>query len=78
MLKLLTSFKGLLINDLKSCNQIAASFIHTSSALGGKLNTRNKGPKKFINYNKVIYEPQLPEEKPRPAVSRSLQRLTRF
>jgi len=66
MLKLLNSFKGLLINDVRSCNQNASSLIHTSSVLG-VWNSRNIGPKAFMRYNKKIFEPQLPEDKPRPA-----------
>lgn len=66
MLKLLNSFKGILLNDVKLCNQATPSFFHTSSILEG-WKTSNQGPRKFIRYNKVIYEPQLPEEKPRPA-----------
>lgn len=68
MLKLANSLKGLLINDLRSNNQIIAPLFHTSSALDG-YNRRNHGPQKFEQANKIIYEPQLPEEKPRPAVS---------
>ena len=69
MLKLLNGFKGLLINDIRSVNQNTASLLHTSSVLSGGWNGHNHGPKKFARYNKKIYEPQLPEEKPRPAVS---------
>ncbi|XP_055606729.1 39S ribosomal protein L22, mitochondrial [Uranotaenia lowii] len=41
--------------------------LHTSSALGKNWNGRNSGPRRWLEYNKVIYPPQTPEEPPRPA-----------
>lgn len=70
MLKIINSFKSLLVTDLKACNQYAGSLFHTSSVANGNWNKRNNGPQKFRLHNKVIFEPQLEQEKPRPAVSK--------
>ena len=48
-------------------NVLSAASIHTSS-IWDKQKTRGQ-PTKFINYNKVIYPPQGPDEERRPAVS---------
>lgn len=71
MLKLLSSFKGLLVNDLRvvACKQQAGASFHTSAVLDMAWNGRNQGPRSFILNNKTIFEPQKPDEKPRPAVS---------
>lgn len=71
MLKLINSFKGLLVSDLRvvACKQQAAASLHTTAALDMAWNGKNQGPKRFILNNKTIFEPQKPDEKPRPAVS---------
>lgn len=67
MLKILSSFKGLLLNDLRLVNQQSAALIHTSTTLDAKYNAKNRGPVNFLKHNKTIFPPQLPDEKPRPA-----------
>lgn len=69
MLKLLNSVKCLLINDSKICKLQAGALLHTSAVLNANWNKRNGGPRNFLSSNKKIYEPQLPGEKPRPAVT---------
>lgn len=69
MLKLVNSFKALLISDIKVCSQQTGALLHTTSVVNQKWNPRSRGPQNFVKYNKKMYEPQLPDEKPRPAVS---------
>lgn len=69
MLKLFSSFKGLVLNDVTRYGQQTAALIHTSPTLDKIWNSRNLGPRKFELHNKTVFEPQLPDEKPRPAVS---------
>lgn len=71
MLKIINSFKGLLLNEVRICNQQAGSLFHTTSTLDNSFNRANHGPRKFLVHNKKIYKPQLPDETPRPAVSYS-------
>ena len=69
MLKLFSGFKGFALNDLSRLGQQTAALIHTSPALDKIWNSRNLGPRKFELHNNTVFEPQLPDEKPRPAVS---------
>lgn len=69
MLRILNSVKSLLVSDVKICSQQAGALFHTTSSLDAAWNKRSAGPKRFVLHNKTIFDPQLPEEKPRPAVS---------
>lgn len=69
MLKIFGNLKGLLLNDAVIHKQHVAALFHTSPVLDKLWNSRNKGPRRFEKHNNKIYEPQLPEEAPRPAVS---------
>lgn len=71
MLKLLSGFRSLLTNEVKICSQQAGALFHTTSMLEGQGNSRPRGPTRFLRNNQTIFEPQLPDEKPRPAVSRT-------
>lgn len=70
MLNLLKTAKSLLnceSNLIKS--QIGALF-HTSNVVNKNYNPQNRSkPLKWKAHNKHIYEPQQPDEEPRPAVS---------
>lgn len=46
----------------------AAKSFHLTSSVNA-WNARKGDPKKFLEYNKVIYPPQAPGEERRPAVS---------
>jgi hypothetical protein len=69
MFKIISNLRGLVLNDVVNCNQHAAALFHTSPVLDKLWNARNLGPRKFELHNKTMFEPQLPEEAPRPAVS---------
>lgn len=45
-----------------------AQLIHTGAALSAGY-SRPEGPRSWLRYNKVVYEPQTADEAPRPAVS---------
>ena len=61
------------INILKTINnnflKINNNLFHTSSVLEKSWNTYNSGPRKWLEYNKKIYPPQLSNEEPRKAVT---------
>lgn len=69
MLKLIKTSSLLLRNDVSSLNNIlGASLIHTSSVVNKIANAHNRtSPKKWLEHNKMIFEPQT--EEPRKAVS---------
>lgn len=46
-----------------------AACIHTTPQLDKNYDRQNTGPRKFMRYNRVIYEPQAQGEEPRPAVN---------
>jgi hypothetical protein len=70
MLKLLNTAKLLLNCENKLITSHIGALFHTSSVVDGKYNTTNRGkPLKWKLLNKHIYEPQTPDEEPRPAVS---------
>lgn len=47
----------------------SAACIHTTVQLDKNWNRDNIGPRKFMQYNNVIFEPQTPDEERRPAVN---------
>lgn len=47
--------------------RVLAANLHTTTPLAKNWNGRNTGPQRWMQYNKVIYPPQAPEEEPRPA-----------
>ena len=70
MLKLINTGRSIFRNESSIMNSfLGASLIHTSSILEKVANSHNRSsPKKWIENNKVIFEPQNPEEEKRPAV----------
>lgn len=44
--------------------------LHTTNVLDKNWNTANTGPRKWLQYNKVVHPPQEPHEEPRNAVSK--------
>lgn len=70
MLRILSSIKNVLANEIKqiSINQQAGAMIHTTATVNANL-TGNRGPRKFVDYNKKIFEPTAVDEPPRNAVS---------
>ncbi|XP_054730293.1 39S ribosomal protein L22, mitochondrial [Anastrepha obliqua] len=45
----------------------ATNSLHTSDALNSNWNKANYGPRKWLQYNKVVHPPQKPDEEPRKA-----------
>ncbi|XP_053948723.1 39S ribosomal protein L22, mitochondrial [Anastrepha ludens] len=45
----------------------ATNSLHTSDALNANWNKANYGPRKWLQYNKVVHPPQKPDEEPRKA-----------
>lgn len=73
MLRIISSFKNLLTNEIKHAvslnqHQIGASF-HSSATLDAKYNKNSRGPIKFLQHNKTVFEPTPIDEPPRPAVN---------
>lgn len=68
MANLLGNIKFVLLNDIRKSTLQLGSLFHTTAGLDKKWNTRNMGPKKFVEYNKTVFPPQSPDEEPRPAV----------
>ena len=68
---LVNGLKNLLIKESQQVKQLACLF-HTTNGLN-KYNTHNKGPKKFLKYNKTVFPPQQPDEEPRKAVSKMVK-----
>lgn len=68
MLNILKNIKGLLRNENKLINSQLGALFHTSNVLDRKIDDRKK-MQKWPRWNREIYEPQTPDEEPRPAVS---------
>uniref|UniRef100_A0AAG5CVR0 Large ribosomal subunit protein uL22m n=1 Tax=Anopheles atroparvus TaxID=41427 RepID=A0AAG5CVR0_ANOAO len=47
--------------------RVLAANLHTTAPVAKNWNGNNTGPQRWLQYNKVIYPPQAPEEAPRPA-----------
>lgn len=75
MLKIINSGKIIARNETNLLNTfLGASLIHTSAVLEKIANSHNRTSlKKWTENNKVIFEPQNPEEEKRPAVSLTAQ-----
>lgn len=56
-----------LVPALTALPATSTNQFHTSSTLSKKWNGHSTGPKRWLEYNKIIYPPQEAEEKPRPA-----------
>lgn len=50
-------------------NVEATCGLHTTASLAAAWNRNSKGPRKWLQYNKIIYPPRQPDEEPRKAVS---------
>ncbi|XP_037938490.1 39S ribosomal protein L22, mitochondrial [Teleopsis dalmanni] len=54
-----------------SCKVLPISFtsnkFHTTATNDSKWNKHNSGPQKWLQYNKVVHPPQMPDEEPRKA-----------
>lgn len=70
MLNILKNIKVVLRNESKLINSQLGALFHTSNVLDRKIDERKK-LRKWVSWNKEIYEPQKPDEEPRPAVSHS-------
>jgi hypothetical protein len=71
MLNLLRNSSFLLRNELNLLGSQAAALFHTTP-LNSRKNSNaghSTAPTHFLRQNKKIFEPQLPSEEPRPAVS---------
>lgn len=70
MLNLIKTAKAILNCESKLITSQVGALFHTSNVVDGKYNPSNRGkPLKWKALNKFIYEPQKPDEEPRPAVS---------
>lgn len=67
MLNILKSIKVVLRNENKLINSQLGALFHTTNVLDKKVDERKK-LKKWIGWNREIYEPQKPDEERRPAV----------
>lgn len=71
MLTLLKSAKILLNCESKLVASQLGALFHTSNSLNAKNNVTNRAkPMKWKAENNYIFEPQKPDEEPRPAVSK--------
>jgi hypothetical protein len=69
MFNLLNQAKTLLIAESKVINFNLGALFHTTSCLDKVYNTMNRRkPRRYLEQNKVIFEPQKPDEPRRPAV----------
>uniref|UniRef100_W8B5Q3 Large ribosomal subunit protein uL22m n=1 Tax=Ceratitis capitata TaxID=7213 RepID=W8B5Q3_CERCA len=58
--------RNLLQNSVKLLAPVSNS-LHTTAALNAKWNKANQGPRKWLEYNKIVHPPQKPDEEPRKA-----------
>lgn len=70
MLKLIKNASKLLINNSnKLVNSQLGALLHTTNVLDKKFGKDNVQNSKWMQFNKIKFEPQKPDEEPRPAVS---------
>jgi hypothetical protein len=71
MFNLLRNSGLLMRNEVNLINNQLGALFHTSSTLNGNMGNPNKAgkPTRFLRQNRKIFEPQLPDEEPRHAVS---------
>lgn len=77
MLNLLKTSTLLLRNEVNLINSQFGALFHTSKVVDAKNSNAGHSvkPKSFLRQNKKIFEPQLPGETPRPAVSYTINHL---
>lgn len=73
------------VNLLKTNNKLVnfvapavSAGLHTTSTVTARYNKHNVGPQKWLQYNKIVHEPQKPEEEPRKAVSCDIFKYSKF
>ncbi|KAG5678755.1 hypothetical protein PVAND_008400 [Polypedilum vanderplanki] len=69
MLNLLKTSSLLIRNEVNLINSQIGALFHTSTVVDAKNSNagHSNKPKRFLRQNKKIFEPQLPDETPRPA-----------